>query len=188
MRKRNVLAGLATCLGVAVIAVVAFLPAAGAAGQGNQGSLAELSSAYQGTAAFTDVRKAVAAGYRPSDFPAVAGKGECFDSSAGGMGIHYLKAGLLGDGKADPARPEALVYQPGAGGKLKLVALEYVVFKSNLPGTRPSLFGQRFASNDGAALGIPPFYALHAWAWKQNPSGLFSDWNPTVSCRFPKAS
>jgi len=32
--------------------------------------------------------------------------------SEGGMGIHYLKANLLGDGKVDPARPEALVYLP----------------------------------------------------------------------------
>ena len=26
------------------------------------------------------------------------------------------------------------------------------------------------------------FYELHVWAWKHNPSGMFADWNPTVSC------
>lgn len=26
------------------------------------------------------------------------------------------------------------------------------------------------------------FYELHVWAWKDNPSGMFADWNPQVSC------
>jgi hypothetical protein len=29
---------------------------------------------------------------------------------------------------------------------------------------------------------IPAFYELHVWAWKNNPSGMFTDWNPNVSC------
>jgi hypothetical protein len=29
---------------------------------------------------------------------------------------------------------------------------------------------------------IPAFYALHAWLWKPNPSGLLYAWNPSVSC------
>jgi hypothetical protein len=32
--------------------------------------------------------------------------------------------------------------------------------------------------------GLPSFYALHAWVWKDNPTGMFSMWNPGVSC-FP---
>ena len=31
--------------------------------------------------------------------------------------------------------------------------------------------------------GLPNFYELHYWLYKSNPSGTFSDWNPTVSCR-----
>jgi hypothetical protein len=31
--------------------------------------------------------------------------------------------------------------------------------------------------------GIPAFYALHVWAWRDNPGGPFADWNSTVSCR-----
>ena len=34
----------------------------------------------------------------------------------------------------------------------------------------------------GNRYGLPPFYELHAWAWKHNPRGLFDDWNPRVSC------
>ena len=30
--------------------------------------------------------------------------------------------------------------------------------------------------------GIPAFYALHVWAWRPNPHGVFMDWNPRVSC------
>ena len=25
-------------------------------------------------------------------------------------------------------------------------------------------------------------YVLHAWIWQNNPTGMFMDWNPTVSC------
>ena len=28
-----------------------------------------------------------------------------------------------------------------------------------------------------------PFYLLHVWQWKYNPSGRFVDWNPRVVCR-----
>ena len=29
---------------------------------------------------------------------------------------------------------------------------------------------------------LPAFYELHVWAWRDNPHGMFVDWNPTVSC------
>jgi len=32
------------------------------------------------------------------------------------------------------------------------------------------------------AFGLPAFYALHVWAWKDNPNGTFVNWNPAVSC------
>ena len=37
----------------------------------------------------------------------------------------------------------------------------------------------------GNRYGIEPdgFYERHYWLYKSNPSGTFSDWNPTVSCR-----
>ena len=30
--------------------------------------------------------------------------------------------------------------------------------------------------------GLPPFFELHVWAWKDNPQGPFVDWNNHVSC------
>jgi hypothetical protein len=29
---------------------------------------------------------------------------------------------------------------------------------------------------------LPAFYELHVWAWKDNRSGTFADWNPAVAC------
>jgi hypothetical protein len=46
-----------------------------------------------------------------------------------------------------------------------------------------NLFGHTFmlmASPN--RFGLPPFYALHAWLWKDNPSGHFEPWNPKVKC------
>lgn len=25
-------------------------------------------------------------------------------------------------------------------------------------------------------------YELHVWIWKPNPNGMFSHWNPAISC------
>ena len=47
------------------------------------------------------------------------------------------------------------------------------------------------AAADGTALsfvpgpnrfGLPAFYTLHVWAWKENPKGAFVNWHPNVSC------
>ena len=38
-----------------------------------------------------------------------------------------------------------------------------------------------------AAVGLPAFYELHVWAWKDNPTGTFADMNPTVSCDAAKS-
>ena len=30
--------------------------------------------------------------------------------------------------------------------------------------------------------GLPAFFELHVWAWRDNPKGAFVDWNNKVSC------
>jgi hypothetical protein len=113
----------------------------------------------------------------------------CIDEPGqGGMGIHYVNSNLAGDTVLDPQRPEALVYEPGENGQLKLVALEYIVFQVKWDGdgqsnTPPKLFGQTFnLVGSPNRYGLPAFYELHVWAWKNNPSGVFYEWNPDVSC------
>jgi hypothetical protein len=101
----------------------------------------------------------------------------------GGMGVHMVNPGLL-DGTIDSKKPEVLVYEPQADGGMRLVAVEYVVFASDWKGSSPpKLYGTEFDYADANnRYGLPPFYALHAWVWKQNPSGLLYAWNPKVDC------
>jgi len=111
----------------------------------------------------------------------------CVDQPGeGGMGVHYVNGALVGDGKVNAETPDVLVYEPRADGRERLVALEYVVFQADWDATHsspPRLFGQEFelATADNR-YGLPPFYELHVWLWKFNPSGLFDDWNPRVHC------
>jgi hypothetical protein len=114
---------------------------------------------------------------------------KCIDNpGVGAMGIHYVNGALVGDAILDPARPEALVYEPGpVFGGLRLAAAEYIVFKSvwEAAGNTapPRLFGTPFdLTNSPNRYGIPAFYALHAWIWKPNPAGMFMPWNPRVNC------
>ena len=47
----------------------------------------------------------------------------------------------------------------------------------------PELSGQLFHFFEAPnRFGLPPFYALHVWAWKDNLNGTFTNWNPSVSC------
>ena len=60
------------------------------------------------------------------------------------MGIHMLNPSLL-DGTIEEGKPELLVYEPGFKGRMKLVALEYLVFQSDWKGSEPPrLFGEEF--------------------------------------------
>ena len=105
----------------------------------------------------------------------------------GAMGVHYAKPALVGDGKLVVGTPEALVYQPVAGGKLSLAAVEYVVLKKDWDMTynkRPVMFGHTFNFTPaGNRFGLPAYYSLHVWLFKHNPSGQFSMWNPLVKCK-----
>lgn len=131
------------------------------------------------TAPYHQVANAQAAGY--AKFLG------CIDEPGkGGMGIHFVNGDFVGDTVLDPQRPEALVYEPGENGQLKLVALEYIVFQAAWDAqssTPPMLFGQTFnLVGSPNRYGLPAFYELHVWAWKNNPSGMFYEWNPDVSC------
>jgi len=94
----------------------------------------------------------------------------------GGMGYHYVNTKLL-DTHLDVTQPEAVLYEPGPNGQLQLVALEYVIpaglWTSPNP---PELLGQKLTLNE---FGL---WALHAWIWKDNPSGIYAPWNPNVNC------
>ena len=64
----------------------------------------------------------------------------------GAMGFHYVNNALV-DGQLDVAAPEALIYEPTDNGRMRLVAVEYIVPFSVVPatGTPPTLYGLNFA-------------------------------------------
>jgi hypothetical protein len=172
-------------LSVAALVVTPLLAFAGYAVASNERSDATVASAA--TARFHDLGAAQDAGYtihvaELSGATCIAQAGE------GAMGDHFANGGLLLDGGVvDAAKPEALVYERRNNGSYKLVALEYIVFQADWETagntSPPELFGRTFdfvASPN--RYGLPRFYALHAWIWKPNPSGLLYAWNPSVSC------
>jgi len=136
------------------------------------------------TERYQDVAAATAAGYAMF-------LGCVSSPQDGAMGVHYVNGDLVGDGKLDASRPEALMYEPRSG-KLELVGVEYIVIASAWDAaskTPPTLMGQVFHYNTSPnRYGIPAYYALHVWAWKPNPHGAFMDWNPAVSCEEHRVS
>ena len=133
----------------------------------------ELDQVRAATREFKDVAVAEAAGYFNVNV------GECVESPEGTMGYHFLKEGLL-DLQLASDSPELLVYAPEPDGSLKLVAVEYAVpiepWDAQMEGV-PSVMGQDLHANSDLGL-----YVLHGWVWEENPSGVFADWNPSLSC------
>jgi hypothetical protein len=127
----------------------------------------------QATARFGDVALAQASGY------GLLGE-------AGRDCVRYVNAGLASDPSVDVQTPEALLYERLRDGRLRLVGVEYIVLQSAWDAGHkapPSLFNRRFALL-GAGNGIGPasFYELTAGIPKDNPGGMFTDWNPRATC------
>jgi hypothetical protein len=125
---------------------------------------------------FKDVSAATAEGYAPIPCASAA-------TGNGAMGIHYVNANHQKDDAVEVGKPEAVMYEPKADGTLELIAVEYITSKGPA-----SLGGQLFSfSSAPNRYGLGPFYELHVWAWKHNPTGTFADNNPHVSCDAAKA-
>jgi hypothetical protein len=131
-----------------------------------------------GTAEFRNVDSALNAGYGSA--------GSCVTGpDEGAMGIHFPNGELVENPALDPRRPEILIFEQ-RGRKLRLVGVEFLVvaeaWHQNNAGP-PVLMGQHFhLVGSPNRYGLPPFYELHVWAWRDNPHGMFVDWNPAVSC------
>jgi hypothetical protein len=165
----------------ALVLALAVLPVLVAVGVAAASGL--FRDARNATERFQDVDAAIAAGYS-FRLPELSGATCIVQPGQGGMGVHMVNTSLL-DGTIDATKPEALVYDETSQGRLKLAALEYVVFESAWAGPgKPTLFGQEFDYTPaGNRYGLPAFYALHAWVWRGNPSGILSAWNPRIDCK-----
>jgi hypothetical protein len=184
------------------------VPAAAPAQVNAQADIAAMRAA---TARFRDVRVALAEGY-----VADPGNG-CHDSAGmggdpalGGMGIHYFRPAQLGitappnprvsgtGTHTDWSNPSILIYEPQADGSLELVAVENLVFQAGwtAAGHRapPTISGRPWdrmqddpATPVDEAHGFEPHFDQHVWIWRDNPRGMFEQFNPNVSCRHHRA-
>jgi hypothetical protein len=170
-------------------------------------TLAEVRAA---TERFRDVKTALAEGYvrEPTNTCETAdmmGR----PASDGAMGVHYLRPELLGitappnprvDGNGthtDFLKPGVLIYEPQSDGSMELVAVENLVFTKAWHAVGhdqpPSFQGVRFdhmIDDPGTPIDeahtFAPHYDRHVWLYRENPKGLFAQFNPAVSCAHHK--
>jgi len=121
-----------------------------------------------------------------------------------GLGLHMVNL-RVSNTSFDPAHPQILLYEPGADGSLRLVGVAYQ-FKhtdeappvgfaggSDVWHYHTNLCFQKggsvtIASDDAACRAVGGIYfqkqtawLLHAWVWKANPQGVFTEVNPNVA-------
>ena len=177
---------------IGVFALMSFVPAnanaqdhthmlmsqAESASQRNQTS-AFLKLVRESTERFRDVSVAENEGYGLL-FGCVSG------SDYGAMGLHFVNMNLVGDGELDPTRPEIVIYEPLPNGRVRITGADYLVLAADWDAKHsgpPELMGQLLHLFESPnRFGLPPFYTLHVWAWKDNPNGAFVNWHPKVSC------
>jgi hypothetical protein len=130
------------------------------------------------TERFKDVSVAMAEGYA-LQFGCVSG------SDSGAMGLHYVNGNLVNSGVLDATHPQIVIYEAMPNGTLRLIGADYLLiadaWNAKHPGP-PELMGQLFHLFESPnRFGLPAFYTLHVWAWKDNPQGAFVNWHPNVS-------
>ena len=166
----------------------------------------ELSAVRAASERFRDVRQALAEGYIPApgnvcEMASMMGRPEAL----GAMGVHYFRPDLLGitappnprvggtGTHTDFLKPAILIYEPQADGALELVAVENLVFIEawEAAGHKapPTYRGKSFdrmqddpSTPVDEAHMFEPHYDLHVWLYRENPNGVFAQFNPSVSC------
>ena len=133
----------------------------------------------ESTRRFQDVNVAKAEGYQLL-FGCVSGPDD------GAMGLHYVNMALVADPTLDPRRPEIVIYEPLPNGGRRLIGADFLVFAADWHASNtgtPQIMGQLMHLIESPnRYGLPAFYTLHVWAWKDNPNGTFVNWHPKVSC------
>lgn len=158
------------------------------------------------TERFQDVKVALAEGYIPDPMN-ICETADMMGQPAelGAMGVHYFRPDLLGitappnprvDGNGthtDFNKPAILIYEPGDDGSLKLVAVENLVFIKAWEAagnkTPPTFHGVTYdrmvddpATEVDEAHMFEPHYDRHVWLYRDNPNGVFAQFNPNVKC------
>jgi hypothetical protein len=123
----------------------------------------------------------------------------------GAMGHHYVNPRLLGltapvNGRVNGNGtytsvnpPPILLYVPDGQGGLRLAGIELLVFAAawDAANNHPPMYrGREYnymadnpdTPNHDEAHNFMPHYDLHIWLFDHNPSGLYAQWNPALSC------
>lgn len=170
----------------------------------------DLDAVRAATAKYQDINVALAEGYIP-DPGNVCESADMMGRPAemGAMGIHYLRPDLLGiTGPPDPRvrgngthvdflTPAVLLYEPQEDGSMQLVGVENLVFEDAWVAAGntapPSFQGEPWdhmvddpATAWDDAHGFAPHYDRHVWIYRDNPNGVFAQFNPNVTCAHHK--
>jgi hypothetical protein len=161
---------------------------------------------------YRDVSVAKAEGYT-TDNKCVTAEMLGHPAAMGAMGLHYVRRDMLGlppkpsppgSGRVrgngvhtDFRQPSMLVYEPKQDGTLQLVAVENLVFASawheknkeppKFQGRTYPLLRDDLATKLDEAHGWEAHYEQHLWLFRDNPNGVYSPFNPEVSCNYHKA-
>lgn len=162
------------------------------------------------TERFRNVNVALAEGYIP-DPGNVCETAEHMGQPAemGVMGIHYFRPDLLGitgppnprvDGTGthtDFTQPAVLIYEPQEDGSLELVAVENLTFikawdeaGNKAPPSFQGVAYDRMEDDPATPLDeahmFEPHYDRHVWLYRENPNGIFAQYNPNATCKHHK--
>ncbi|MEO7964353.1 MAG: hypothetical protein ABIT38_10665 [Gemmatimonadaceae bacterium] len=168
----------------------------------------DLKAVRAATERFRDVKVAVAEGYI-RDPMNICDTAEMMGQPAkrGVMGVHYIRPDYLEisgppsprvDGKSthtDFLKPAVLIYEPQKDGTLQLVAVENLVFIKawEAAGHKapPSFHGVVYnrmvddpATKVDEAHMFEPHYDRHVWIYRNNPNGMYAQFNPNVTCKY----
>ncbi len=167
----------------------------------------DLATVRRATERFRDVKVALAEGYL-RDPRNICDSAELMGRPAalGAMGIHFIRPDLLGitappsprvngtGTHTDFTRPAVLIYEPQRDSSLELVAVENLVFASawekaghTSPPTYLGVPWDRMADDPSTTIDeahmFEPHYDRHVWLYRENPNGVFAQFNPNVSCK-----
>ena len=195
-----------TVLGLSLVAVSAIAatrtPARSSAAE------PDLATVRKATDRFRDVKVALAEGYirdpgNMCDAAEMMGK----PKALGVMGIHYVRPDLLGiTGPPNPrvngtgthtdfTKPAVLIYEPQEDQSLQLVAVENLVFIKSWEAAGnsapPSFQGVPYdkmvddpKTEVDEAHGFEPHYDRHVWIYRDNPNGIYAQFNPNATCKW----
>ncbi len=191
---------------VATVAIAALaVPFTAAADQAS-----ELEAIRKATEKYKDVNVALADGYiSPPPVECVSAAHEGLPAELGAMGIHYINPAILKITATEPRfdgmsthtdflTPAILIYEPQADGSLVLVGVENLVFQKawkEAGNSKPPSFGgivwNTMADDpttpEDEAHQVEPHFDLHVWAFRDNPTGVLTPFNPNVTCEHYEA-